>query len=157
MLNFRGRQAFTTIELVIVIVIMGILASIAVTKLSATREDAQISQKAQQIATAVREISMASVSGANIDGNFSAYSDVIKKMIQNGHAVEHSNPNDYNVTMKIGNVEDCVTLRITSDSKEDNLTLVFGQSSMNDICYGVQEILGKISYSIPLRGNGVKF
>lgn len=44
------RKAFTMIELIFVIVIIGILASIAVLKLVATRDDAKISACAQDIA-----------------------------------------------------------------------------------------------------------
>ena len=39
----KTKNAFTMIELVFVIVVLGILASIAIPKFSATREDAQIS------------------------------------------------------------------------------------------------------------------
>ena len=44
------KKAFTMIELIFVIVVIGILASIAVLKLVATRDDAKISACAQDIA-----------------------------------------------------------------------------------------------------------
>jgi len=40
----KSRNAFTMIELVFVIVVLGILASIAIPRLSATRDDAEISK-----------------------------------------------------------------------------------------------------------------
>jgi general secretion pathway protein G len=40
-----NREAFTMIELIFVIVILGILASTAIPKLSATREDARITKE----------------------------------------------------------------------------------------------------------------
>jgi general secretion pathway protein G len=42
-LYFKNRNAFTMIELVFVIVVLGILAAVAIPKFAATRDDAQIS------------------------------------------------------------------------------------------------------------------
>jgi len=46
----RRMQAFTVIELIFVIVVLGILASIAVPRFSATRDDAVISKGRAQVA-----------------------------------------------------------------------------------------------------------
>ena len=40
------KNAFTMIELIFVIVILGILAAVAIPKLAATRDDAQVSKMA---------------------------------------------------------------------------------------------------------------
>ncbi len=47
----KNRNAFTMIELVFVIVVLGILASIAVPKISATRVDAQIAKARSDISS----------------------------------------------------------------------------------------------------------
>ena len=52
-MNNSYRKAFTMIELVFVIVVIGILAAIAVPKLAATRDDAVIT-KAKTVVSAVR-------------------------------------------------------------------------------------------------------
>ena len=44
------KNAFTMIELIWVIVILGILSAVAIPRLAATREDAQISKGASQVA-----------------------------------------------------------------------------------------------------------
>lgn len=44
MKSYQNKSAFTMIELVFVIVVLGILASIAIPKFAATRTDAQISK-----------------------------------------------------------------------------------------------------------------
>jgi general secretion pathway protein G len=50
------RSGFTMIELVFVIVILGILASVAIPKLAATRDDAKISKAASEVSTLVSDM-----------------------------------------------------------------------------------------------------
>jgi general secretion pathway protein G len=50
-MKYINRQAFTMIELVFVIVILGILAAVAIPKLAATRVDAQISKGRADVAS----------------------------------------------------------------------------------------------------------
>ncbi len=47
----KSKNAFTMIELVFVIVVLGILASVAIPKLAATRTDAQISKARADVAS----------------------------------------------------------------------------------------------------------
>lgn len=53
----KNRKAFTLVELVFVIVIIGILSAIAIPKLAATRDDAQISRARAAIASLRNAIS----------------------------------------------------------------------------------------------------
>ncbi len=50
------RKAFTMIELVFVIVILGILASVAIPKLSATRDDAEVAAGVQRLSSFVSDV-----------------------------------------------------------------------------------------------------
>ncbi len=50
------RSGFTMIELVFVIVILGILASVAIPKLAATRDDANIAKASTEISSLVSDI-----------------------------------------------------------------------------------------------------
>lgn len=78
------RSGFTMIELIFVIVILGILASVAIPKLAATRDDAKISKMASNAATFVSDAGsyyvsqgLANWTGANWDDitNVELYTD----------------------------------------------------------------------------------
>ncbi len=50
------RPAFTMIELIFVIVILGILAAVSIPKLAATRDDAKEAKECQNIATCISDM-----------------------------------------------------------------------------------------------------
>ena len=50
------KNAFTMIELIFVIVILGILAAVAIPKLSATRDDAKVSVAVRNLAICINDV-----------------------------------------------------------------------------------------------------
>ncbi len=65
------KRAFTMIELVFVIVILGILASMVIPKMAATRDDAEVVSGLQRINTAVAEIVTYYTAHGRFDDNLS--------------------------------------------------------------------------------------
>ena len=62
------KKGFTMIELIFVIVILGILASVAIPRLAATREDAEISAAVANIRTLVSDVSAYYVAKGTFEG-----------------------------------------------------------------------------------------
>ena len=62
------KKAFTMIELIFVIVILGILASVAIPRLAATREDAEISTGIANLRTLLSDITVFYVAKGNFNG-----------------------------------------------------------------------------------------
>ena len=50
------KKGFTMIELIFVIVILGVLASVAIPRLAATRDDAEVAKAATNLTTAVNDL-----------------------------------------------------------------------------------------------------
>lgn len=70
------KHAFTMIELVFVIVIIGILASIAIPRLSASRDDAEIVVAARNISTIISDITGFYNSQGRLNANIGAMTSV---------------------------------------------------------------------------------
>ena len=58
MKNIKSKQAFSMIELIFVVVIIGILASVAIPRLSATRDDAEIAKARTMVASVRNALAM---------------------------------------------------------------------------------------------------
>jgi len=71
----QNRKAFTMVELVFVIVVIGILSAVAIPKLAATRDDAEIT-KARTTLSSVRNAIATERQKRILRGNFTAITDL---------------------------------------------------------------------------------
>ena len=66
------RKGFTMIELIFVIVILGVLASVAIPRLAATRDDAEVAKAATNLTTAVSDLTAYYTAKGSFKGNNNA-------------------------------------------------------------------------------------
>ena len=149
----NNRTAFTMIELIFVIVILGILAAVAIPKLVATRNDAEVSKTSHMLMAGVSEIAAYAASKGEIDSNLSLMSNNIKNLADEGSAVLSANK----AVVKMGNVNDCVTVLISSGTNEDNLSVTFGNASGDVRCKSLQKTINSTKYPMRLRGKYAKY
>lgn len=151
-----GRAAFTMIELIFVIVIMGVLAAVAIPRLYATRTDAEIAKVNQNIGIALEEISNHSNIQDKVEDDLVNMSQAIKMMIDQGYASK--DPSDSKIVyIKVGEVAKCVTIKITDGGNDSNLTVDFNGTTDDVECKSLREFRGNQVYQIRLKGSYVKF
>ena len=153
------RSGFTMIELIFVIVILGILASVAIPKLAATRDDAKVAAVAQQVQSAVSEIPAYVTSKGKVDGMIEM-SQVLKQLNEQnklsntsisgaGGSVTKATATDKDVYLgtlnNTGTLEDCFEFKV--DANATTLQVIHGNGT-GKICAGVQARIQEGNYTI---------
>ena len=124
------------IELIFVIVILGILASVAIPRLAATREDAEISAAVANLRTLVSDVT----AYYTAKGEFPA-GDIKWNQITN---VPLTNAASANATadgnLKIGGVDGCITVKMVNKNGATPAHIeITKKSSANGVCKQVQD------------------
>jgi len=158
------RSGFTMIELIFVIVILGILASVAIPKLAATRDDAKISKALSELATLKGDLSSYYTS----QGTYSADK---KSLVTNvdlwgadctdgnkldsDDAIASGSTYRYCVPKSDGNLEEVVTIAV--DDSDGNLTISNSAGVTGNIAKGLQAADTSLVGTIQNGGSKVNF
>lgn len=145
------RTAFTMIELIFVIVVLGILAAVAIPKLSATRDDAKVSALAYGVGTGIQEIAAYSTSKGETNDSMSIMSNNFALLSKNGDA----NLTSDKAIIKCGKINNCLILDINRTATDDILQMTFGDGTGDSMCLALQELIDAENYPIRLRGTYV--
>lgn len=99
------RKAFTILELVFVIVILGILAAIALPKMSSSKDEAEVSKSLNNLKTLINDISIYTLKNDHLSS--------IKTM-SNVSGVENVDLSNFNgikeVNFRVGDEKECLKL-----------------------------------------------
>lgn len=105
------RKGFTMIELIFVIVILGILAAVAIPRLTATRDDAEVSAAATNIATLMSDINAYFTSQGRVSRTIADMTSVPNPIAIRGNncltLTPPANVNDREIAVNIGTAGLC--------------------------------------------------
>ncbi|EAI4311795.1 prepilin-type N-terminal cleavage/methylation domain-containing protein [Campylobacter coli] len=152
------KRAFTILELVFVIVILGILAAIALPKMSSSKDEAEVSKSLNNLKTLINDISiytlkndhlssiktMSNVSGVeNVDlGNFNGTKEVNFKVGEDKECIKliFIDRNDF-VLMGISSNEASknAIINIANNPKQEFQNLDFTSNSKNKACVALSK------------------
>lgn len=149
------KKSVSMLELIFVIVILGILAAVAVPKLTATRDDAYVSRLAHQMQTAVFEIAAYVTAKGIVENNLSLMSNQIKVLEMSEKAILGLSTKEANITVK--GVKGCLTVGVYEGvDGEQNIT-VTTYPSTDSVCKTVQDMINPKLHSMRISGQQVQY
>ncbi|MCI7237665.1 type II secretion system protein [Campylobacter sp.] len=124
------KNGFTMIELIFVIVISGILASIAISRLTSTREDAEISATVANLHTLLRDAASYYVAKESFaDAKWKDFTNV-PLQISKGQPITTNNEVTKDVHLAVGGLN-CIAVRIADRSDNAPAHFIFGKDRNN--------------------------
>jgi len=149
------KKAFTMVELIFIIVIIGILASFALPRLSATRDDALVAKNSEYIMGIMTEISTYSTANGESKDDLSKMSSLLELLKSQNRVIIDTATKSAKV--KIGEDSSCITIDIDTTSTTDWLKTIFSVATTDKVCHQVQAFIKEKDYPLVLRGRLIKY
>ena len=124
------------IELIFVIVILGILASVAIPRLAATRTDAEIAATVANLRTLLNDVA----SYYAVKGEFGTtvkWKDITNVPLGDANKLAAGSGADNDGILKVGG-RDCIAVKVVNKKGTAPAYIVFAKKSGGDVCTQVQ-------------------
>ncbi|HDZ5107434.1 TPA: prepilin-type N-terminal cleavage/methylation domain-containing protein [Campylobacter jejuni] len=122
------RKAFTILELVFVIVILGILAAIALPKMSSSKDEAEVSKSLNNLKTFINDISVYALKNDRLNSI---------KMMSNVSGVENVDLGNFSgvkeVNFRVGDDKECLKLIFINEADFILMGISSNEASKNSI------------------------
>ena len=134
------KKGFTMIELIFVIVILGILASVAIPRLAATRTDAEISATVANLRTLLNDVASYYTVKGTFDG--AKWKDITNAPLQisRGNPITASKAATEDVHLAADGLN-CIAIRVANRSGNTPARIIFGKDRTNKNKGVCQEVL----------------
>ena len=151
------RSGFTMIELIFVIVILGILASVAIPKLAATRDDAKVAKAASEVSTLIGDLSSYYTSQGKF-GNLEQMTNV--RLTETATAAKTNDTLDFN-KLKAGVFYTDTSaktgcLKIVLTATDGNMT-ISSESNGTAFCKGLNGAVASLIKTHQFGGSSISF
>jgi general secretion pathway protein G len=147
-----NRTAFTMVEVVFVILILGILAAVAIPRLSTTRDDARVSNMSHLVMMGAHEIASYAVANGKTEDNLSAMSNSIEALLLRGDATLNG---EKSVGISMGGVVNCLVIEVNTSATSETLILSANGTGLSPLCDLLQNRINLNQYPMLIRGESV--
>jgi len=142
------------IELIFVIVIIGILLSVTIPKLTSTRDDAVIAKDIEYVVSVMTEVLTYTIARGETKNDLRKMSPLLAHLeILNKAIIDTSNRK---AIIKMGNQIDCLSINIVTTATSELVATSFS-ASQDRICTTVQKAIKAKDYPLILRGRLIKY
>ncbi|QKG29569.1 MULTISPECIES: type II secretion system protein [unclassified Campylobacter] len=150
------KRAFTMIELIFVIVFLAVLAAVAIPRLAATRDDAEIAKGASNLSILIMDLSSyyTSVGEFKSDIKWKNITNVNLLLDNSGSAIDNTTSINTDVFLSVKN-KGCSKISVS-----DGIVTVSNIGTSNDtICVAFNEVksVKKLTKTHKFSGSNVKF